>query len=148
MRPPGREPWSFTPALPAMPKGGSSPTAAAYSTSPRWGRRWERRRQPPIVPSTASAGPAASAGATSAGGKLQGKADNVYPLQRDREKDKPPMSNRLPVMLLDRLLKRLIREGEIVTTWPDGSTTRYGSPTHDPAPVHRKSVGKGKGVVG
>src|SRR3546814_2932383 len=83
---------------------------------------------PPIVPSTASAGPAASAGATSAGGKLQGKADNVYPLQRDREKDKPPMSNRLPVMLLDRLLKRLIREGELVTTWPeDRKSTRLTS---------------------
>src|SRR3546814_9899712 len=67
--------------------------------------------------------------------RSQGKADNVYPLQRDREKDKPPMSNRLPVMLLDRLLKRLIREGELVTTWPDGSTTRYGSPTPGRASV-------------
>src|SRR3546814_2349710 len=45
------------------------------------------------------------------------------------------MSNRLPVMLLDRLLKRLIREGELVTTWPDGSTTRYGSPTPGRASV-------------
>ena len=45
------------------------------------------------------------------------------------------MSNRLPVMLLDRLLKRLIREGELVTTWPDGSTTRYGSPAPGRAPV-------------
>lgn len=39
-------------------------------------------------------------------------------------------------MLLDHLLKRLIRSGELHVTWPSGKMTRYGTPAPDRPPVH------------
>jgi cyclopropane-fatty-acyl-phospholipid synthase len=38
-------------------------------------------------------------------------------------------------MLLDKLLKRLIRSGELTVTWPDGKITHYGTPAPGRAPV-------------
>src|SRR3546814_2959980 len=38
-------------------------------------------------------------------------------------------------MLLDRLLRKLIRTGELAVTWPSGDTTHYGAPAPGSAPV-------------
>src|SRR3546814_9683643 len=38
-------------------------------------------------------------------------------------------------MLLDRLLRKLIRTGELAVTGPSGDTTHYGAPARGSAPV-------------
>ena len=45
--------------------------------------------------------------------------------------------------LLDKMLKKLIKKGELIVTNYDGKEYRYGAPDPDHAPVHARLTDKG-----